>query len=415
MMAIVIISVYLLITSIGWFLHKSVFSPLFSFGAVWTLTFFMSAINSYDYYDIRTETYLIFMVGAFGFTLGAGISSQLELINTNITYKNISINKFLLNTTLLILLVGWFEYYRQISQLTSGEISFSFFQQTRYALVQASLSGEKLIGGIANFEVLSVIVFTICAAEFKNIEHGKIYLAASALIGMAYVTIGGAKGGALALLMTSFIIIYFNANSKKILRNGVSLFFFMVAFFSIGLYLVNFTYTEFSSQTELVSSILKAIRNYWVGGIFAFDEVALNPANFVSSQDPTRFFLETANSLGANIAVPPIHADYVDISPTESTNTYTIFYSYYLFGGYLAVFIMMAIYAFVMTILFRLSKNGDKRMLILYSGLLTGLIFSIVSERFFLALNATIKTLLFVWLIYYVSRIFPSRNRSALS
>jgi oligosaccharide repeat unit polymerase len=164
---------------------------------------------------------------------------------------------------------------------------------------------------------------------------------------------------------------------------------------------VNFTYNEFSGTGEMVAMLFTSVRNYWVGGLVAFDQVVSSPDLFEHFQSVTRFFMETANSLGGSFHVPSVHAGYVPISDSEDTNVFTIYYSYFLDGGIPAVFLLSGLYSYCLSLMYLRAKAGDKRYLLLYSLLLAGVVFSIVSERFFLGLNGTLKAVAFWWGCYY--------------
>jgi oligosaccharide repeat unit polymerase len=389
-------------------LRKDMLNPLFLFSFLWSVTLVLLVMTSSAYYPISIATEFVFVVGTAGFMVGYLFSEYLFLGKSAVlsssapTRPPTILSRRAMWLTLIVLIIGWFEYYRQVSALTSGTGLFVAFQEARYALVQASLSGEKLIGAIGNLEVVALYFSVLCVVERDNGKYGRLLAYSALLLASFYVVLGGAKGGLVTITLMVFFLYSFNMPWQVIARRGGIAFIAVLLFFCLGLIFVNFTYDVFSGAGDVANSLFTAVRNYWVGGLIAFDQVVEKPAEFEHFQSISRFFLETANSLGASYYVPSVHADYVPISDTENTNVFTIYYSYYLDGGFLAVFFLSAIYSFVLSFVYLKAKFGDKKYLLMYALLLSGIIFSIVSERFFLGLNGTIKALLFWWGFYYM-------------
>lgn len=401
----IFVNVFACVMAFG--LRKDMLNPLFLFAFVWGSTLGLLYLTSGIYYPISAKTELVFVLGTIGFVVGYLLAEYLFLsrrLPTTGVHNNSGepiVSRRALWIIFCVLVIGWFEYYREISALTSGTGLFVAFQEARYALVQGSLSGEKLIGPIANFEVIALYFAFLCIVERKNDKYGNLLAYAALLLASFYAVLGGAKGGLVTITLMTFFIYSFDMPWRTIAKRGAFAFFIVLAFFCLGLFFINFTYDVFSGTGELVTSLFGAVRNYWVGGLFAFDQVVARPEEFVHFQSISRFFLETANSLGADFQIPPVHADYVKISTTEDTNVFSIYYSYYLDGGFLGVLVLSCFYSFILSYIYLRAKCGDKRHLLMYSLLLSGIIFSIVSERFFLGLNGNIKAFIFWWGIYY--------------
>ena len=405
----ILINIYICIFS--FYLRRDLLSPLFCYSFIWAVTLFLILLLPSDFYEMDFISDLAFSLGSIGFLFGYILSEILNYYfpKREIKKNNLLIRYKILLSIFLILLIGWFEYFREVYLLTSQTVIFNFFREARYALVQASFNGEKLIGPIGNFEVISIYFAMLLAIEKDNIRQGNLLFFLSLLLSISYVILGGSKMGLVRLTLALFFIYSFNKRNVVIFKRGILSFLLVLSVFSTGLIFVNFTYQDFKGF-ELISELFIAIRNYWLGGPIAFNQILLNPEYFENTHSTSRFFLETANSLGSKFYVPNIHAQYVDISKVETTNVYTIYYSYFLDAGFLGIFFFSLIYGFVLGFCYLKAKIGDRRYLLMYSFLLTGLFFTIVSEGLFLSLNGIIKAFIFWWGLYLFNLLISKKH-----
>lgn len=143
---------------------------------------------------------------------------------------------------------------------------------------------------------------------------------------------------------------------------------------------------------------------YALGGVVAFDRVVADPTSMPASWSISRFFLLTANKLGASFAIPSSIAPFTWISPTMYTNVYTGYFSYYRDYGFPGVVILSALIGFVVTLIYQAAVDGWPEMAVLYGLMFSGMVLSGFGEGFFLALNTIIKGTLMVTLVFSIQR-----------
>jgi oligosaccharide repeat unit polymerase len=151
-----------------------------------------------------------------------------------------------------------------------------------------------------------------------------------------------------------------------------------------------------------------------MGGPVAFDRIVNDPNSIPSTQSIDRFFLETANSLGAHFNVPSLHAKYADISPDNfesDFNVYTIYFSYYKDYGWPGTVVLTALVGFLLTVLYNSASNGRPALMVLCAVTSVGTLSSIYSENYFLALNELIKISIFFAVLYHGPLISFSRRK----
>jgi oligosaccharide repeat unit polymerase len=132
----------------------------------------------------------------------------------------------------------------------------------------------------------------------------------------------------------------------------------------------------------------------------AFDRIVQNPSGIRSSWSISRFFLLTANKLGASFEVPSLHAEYTMISPTMKTNVYTMYFSYFQDYGWAGIVVLPCALGYALTWIYRKARNGSHAALVLYGLMFSGILVSGFAEVFFLALNTLLKAVVVVWLVF---------------
>src|SRR5260370_16455677 len=120
-----------------------------------------------------------------------------------------------------------------------------------------------------------------------------------------------------------------------------------------------------------------------------------------STQSIDRFFVDTANSLGANVTPAPKHPDFTNVSLHEFTNVYTIYFSYFKDYGWIGTIILMFVMGAMLTLLYKRAMRGKPIATILFGHLgFSVIVLSIVAENGFSLLNTHIKFVIFLLFLY---------------
>jgi oligosaccharide repeat unit polymerase len=231
------------------------------------------------------------------------------------------------------------------------------------------------------------------------------------LVALVYGAMTGSKGNAVVLLLTLVFVSAIRAKRFPLIP-AIGLTFTALALFAFGTLLVNFAYTEFAGFDELVTALVGIIQGYWLGGVLAFGEVAVQPNAFVSTQPIHRFFLETARSLGADVDVPPKHAEFTAISADVETNIYTAYFSYFKDYGWLGTVAIMLALGAAMTALYRAAMKGRPIAGLVFARLAVALVFTLNADHFFMGLNGLTKFVVFLFAVYRILPALAGRPRA---
>jgi oligosaccharide repeat unit polymerase len=166
-----------------------------------------------------------------------------------------------------------------------------------------------------------------------------------------------------------------------------------------------------ASLSENIAPAVEIVEWYTLGGVVAFDRIVQNPSGIRSSWSISRFFLLTANKLGASFEVPSLHAEYTMISPSMKTNVYTMYFSYFQDYGWAGIVLLPYVLGYTLTWVYRNARGGSRAALVLYGLMFSGILLSGFNEEFFLALNTLLKGVVVVWLVFSLPG-WWRRNRS---
>ena len=133
-----------------------------------------------------------------------------------------------------------------------------------------------------------------------------------------------------------------------------------------------------------------------------------------STSSIDRFFLDTAQSLGANVTPPAKFADFTYVSLTEFTNVYTIYFSYFKDHGWIGTIILMFLLGAILTLLYKSALRGKPIATILFGHFgFCVIVLSLVAEEGFTLLNTHIKLIIFLTFLYRALPAFDAWRESA--
>ena len=370
--------------------------PPVIFTAVWLLALSVLAFSQELFYAVSMKTLVVYWVGAVAFSIGGifslAITKRSQYVKSGNFRYHRNLNRALNFCLIVVLLV--FPFY--IARATA-EISLldPLYFVTKRAF---DIEVDKPYNPLGNFVILSkfVAMAMYCESGIEARKHWKVWVAVA--IAIAYSVLDGAKMGAVMIILTLMFISFMQkgrVNWGVLFRVGLLL----ICFFLVGLVAVNFAYAGSIDVLTLIHTMI----GYWVGPLVAFDTVVVNPASVEAVHKLTRFFIETANSLGAGIPTTSIHAKFANISPTiEGINTYTLYFAYFREYSWPGVIFGMAFLGYILTFVYIRARSKSIVSTLIYGMTMTGLVLCTHGEQFWLSLNPYVKALIFFNIIYLV-------------
>lgn len=403
-MIYLIIFLFCVLVGQNYFLSRSFLYPPTLFCLVWLVSLVGILCSGNTLYPISAETLMVYFVGALSFSAGGMV---FQVTGNSLISKPFSMSEkgtyrvhFLLDLLLLVVLIGLPVYWRSLVEIVDVSDPSLFFVIARQITVE--IGGERQgVGVISNLVVLAMLL--ALAMHFENdgswSRKWRDYLAV--FIALIYGSLTGAKSNSVKLFLM-LMFISFMREKKIRLKLVFGYLATIVVFFSVGLIAVNFAYEVHDSLWDTMHATVIGIQNYWLGSLVAFNAIVADPLIMESTQCLNRFFLETANHLGADYYVPILHADFSAISSSQESNTYTIYFSYFKDYGWFGVITGMMFLGGLTTWLYKATRSRSPVSVGIYSMFGTGLLLSIHAEHFVLGLNGYLKAVLFFLLIYHV-------------
>ncbi|MDE3021996.1 MAG: oligosaccharide repeat unit polymerase [Pseudomonadota bacterium] len=403
-MLILTIFAMLCLLLVMYMISRDFLYPPVIFTGVWLISLVGVLLSGDLFYELYGTALLVYLIGAIAFSVGGVLGFWLMCgntkhaqIGTSNAYSRRAIYRFL-DVVLIVLVTGLPLYWREISSGVSNVNTELMLYTIRHNEVEASGSAGSFnlinnFGGLAQF--LALVMFYEIDGSFERSWRAII----SVVLAIVYGAMTGTKGGVVILLLTLYFISAIKGRRFRVLpllgTIGLALFGF-----AVGVVVINLTFESYASTGVMLSEIADQILTYWLGGIVAFQRIAENPNAIESTQPIYRFFLETAHSLGINVKVPSIHADYTMIGPSINGNVYTIYFTYFKDWGWFGTVIIMLVLGMGLTFLYKRAMQGKTIAVLFYAMMLVGLVISFNGEHFFLGLNGYIKAFIFFYVVY---------------
>lgn len=388
---------------INYLKDKTLLAPATLFTAVWIFNYIGLFALGWYLYPISFKTHSIYLIGALSLSAGSAFGN-LKLRNVPVKIYRVSnasrhITHIFLDFMLIILILALPAYISSILNMVNSTGWSDFLYASRN--VSVNQADRRPLDILANLNVLATLVAMAMFYEADASRTRKIKMYISVLIAILYSLLTGSKGIIVTLPLTLMFISFIK--SREI---NLKILFFILTISFTG-FIVLLLLVDYQAQYFDISGLTKAVEGiigYWVAGLVAFDSVITNPTMYEATQSITRFFYETANALGAQYYVPSLHAAYTNYTQDYNTNTYTIYFSYYLDFGIIGVISIMAGLGLFLQYVYNQSIRGKIIATYFYAMFACAIILSFHGEHFFLSLNEYTKSFIFLSSIY----IFPN-------
>lgn len=395
-------------------ISRNVLYPPFMFSATWLLSLLALVLSGDTFYPVAREALLVYMVGAMFFSIG-GVCHLL--------LKGNDIKKWLFSNTrlarvhkildigLLFTIIGLPFYIMRISEYADFT-EYTVLAMLRSASVESSASIQRSFSIINNLVVLSMFIAMAMHYENDGTAGRKWRSNVAIIVAIVYGVLTGSKGWVLIFPTLAFLSFIRKKRVDMLTLGGVVSL--ILVFFGAGLLMVNYVYIDAWDPAQMVRILGGTVHNYWLGGLVAFNRIVDAPQTIASVQSLNRFFLETANGLGASFDIPSFHAEFTNISSSgDDTNTYTIYFSYFKDYGWPGVVVGMSFLGAGLSCIYVYAMRHYPIAVFVFATATMGIILSFHGEHFILALNYYLKLIIFYTFVYYIfTRQYSWKTRS---
>lgn len=386
---------FAMLWAVNLFLDRNPLYPPAVLCGMWSVTMCALLVAGDTFFAILPTALFVFLIGAVSFSAG-GVAALLSCSEG----RRIEADKLALRTLdwfLAVLVIGLPFFFQHMKAIADEAGAVGFLFAVRAAAVLDAESSERSFSVLSNLVVLSGFVALAMHIENDGTKprRRRAWLAIS--VAMVYGAMTGSKGFATLVLLLLFITSLRSRLSIWSLAKAIGLF---TVLFAAGLTFINFAYIEDVSY-DVATPVVGLIQNYWLSSSVAFGHLSEHQTAVFSAHNPVRVVWETLNGLGARFEIPSIHAAYTDVGPGDNTNTYTIYFGYFLDFGWLGVVIAMAAFGYLSTLAYR--KSANQIAMAFAASFLLAAIFTVHSDKFALGFNGYAKMLAFFWFVYYAS------------
>jgi oligosaccharide repeat unit polymerase len=395
-------AILIALTAVTWYAVRSALFPPVLFNGIWALTVLCLYLAGPRFFPVSENACLIYLTGAAAFSVASlmTVTAFRYLPSSLPAIRRSAQSARTVLDVLLILLIAAFPYYLKVALQIAGTANIiQALPEIRLRTVEAP--NANLFGMAGNLNVLAIIVAEACVFESDGSWRRRLRSILAIVVALAYGVLTGSKLGALFLL-TAFFVSQVRARRLK-LTHALAVAALAMVFFGTGVILVNLTGRNFESTGEVASTVGKiVVGSYLLGPSVAFSRVAERPDSLVSSAGIDRVFLATASKLGFAVQLPSINnATYTQISGDgESTNVYTIYFSYFKDYGWGGMILLLSGLAMLLTLLWQRAMSGEPVAVLIYASMCTSILLSSYTEEFFTGLEGFLKAYAVFWFLY---------------
>ena len=388
---------------------KALYPPVI-FSGVWCLNLSILAFRNDLFYSISEKALVIFVLGAVALSLGSWSALASHRLCKDGPVQDVASKRFLnlFVVIILCLIPGYILWIKHLAE------NFD----TSNILLGAKLAwGANVDMGSMGPVFNNLIPFSITVGWIAFMEAGRkrAILACSCALLINLLT--GSRSGAIIFIIGLFTIDTLKRGAIR-WKAALALALAFVLCFSLAAYFLQKGIDQEASLSENVSSLTESVATYVSGGAVAFGQVVDHKNAAVHNQQFYQPFAPILNLFGANIepAIPNTDFNFVSVGPYALTNVFTIYFFYYDAGIAATMLLLFIVGAFT-GLVFAQAKTGSKAATILYAFLVSGLLLSIFSEYFFVAIGNIIRIYAVAWSVYrlpgFMSRVM-NRLPSAL-
>lgn len=402
-----------LLLALNWWIGRSIIYPGVAFAGIWTLEFVAQILAAGTLYAVPWDALAIFLIGGACFTAGAvigngGVRRRLPPTSPMRDHRS---DRWILWAMGVALLAAIPLFLAQVRAFSSAPLfSADYFLQVRSGSLNqaAELARVPLVN---NLVVLSSIVALIAFAVTDAGRRSRVLVWGLVVLALFYNLLTAAKTGAVTLVVGLFAI-------QMVLRRRVPVRMLLLAFAGVlALFAVVSVGRLGTAAAGLGwgASLRVAWRTfigYFSASPVAFGVYLHHPDLVPAVWSPWRFFERTANYFGNFFQIRDLNAQFVNVGPDASYNTYTAYFSYYAEYGIAGVVGFMTVIGTLSARIYRLAVSGRLTWLTVFAIVFYGLVVTIFNESLLLALNPILKLAAIALLFQFARRLrFPHRSK----
>lgn len=390
-MLLIIGFIFLLLTILGYYKGKDLFSPDVLVSGVWFMVILLYYLLPHNFYPIQNRFPLCIIMWVVGYYVSAQIVAYVTPCGKD---KHLIDRRIYVPETILACFATVYLAYSAIKAASGSELFFLYLRSLSTGLDESISTGGSTIWGYFRSAMLIVYLIELTRTEHFSKKRTVIFLLLNLLV--SFVTM--AKLQLFTIVVTSLVVLY---RKKRITIQQMYVVALLFLVLCVVIQVLRSTSDGFSISSFLVSYILS--------GSVAFDyfessDVAQSGSNVF------RFFEAVLYRLG--ISDNPSNQtilQYVQIggSSNSVTNVYTMLYPFYVDYGYTGVVVFAIVSGSISGYFYKKSKSSDAA-LVFYSVIASTIILGFMADLFFANFSTMLQYLIFTYMPFYI--VVSSKN-----
>lgn len=388
-------------------LSRSLLYPPALFALAWCGYVAAAAASEATYPPLSGAALLLFLGGTVAMSIGGLMVLLLGARRTppypqSLCRPPLVVHR-LIDAGVLVLLVTLPLRFARLRQLSGGSLdllSSDFWVRVRIGAIRESDLGTVSWLGLSDNVVL-LSLFVALAAVADDVSARALRMRTVVVIPLAlFYQLSTASRSSGMALVCGLIGIAWLTRGRWTLRSAALGTLGVLVVFSCAAVFMNKGGRLDAGLVENVRGVALVAVLYAVGPLVAFDFALADPSAVRPVWSIGYSLVRVANTLGAGIALPSIHAQYTRVAPGRWMNVYSLYFAYVPDFGVGGALILVFILGAVLTWVFRRARAGDPRMRLLYATTLSAILMSGFNEQFFMNLSFYAKAAIFSWLLY---------------
>lgn len=380
-MLIAVLVLALLLTGIGLWLSRDVFSPYVAVPGIWSIAILIYYLLPNTFYSVSNGFPFALSLWLCGFFIAAVLSERYTPAASKASQQRMP-NMKILKAYVIITCLSVPIVCGVILKMALTEDPENIF---RYMRIMNTGLDENIempnLGILIYFLSLAYVMMFFSLLYFKSKKMKFIVIFMNILVAMVTM----AKTMFLSIMFSSLYLCF----QQKIVKIR-HLFYGLAVFVGISFFVQSLR----AVGEELETTNFLAL--YLSSSIVAFDYYAVPGASHLFGMHTFRIFYAVGHALGLTEAPAETVLEFVSVP--DFTNTYTNMYPFYEDFGNIGVLLFSIVYGIFYGYLYKKSRTGGKFELIIYAIFLTFVLMEFIGEFIFTNMSVTIQYIFFALL-----------------
>ena len=333
---------------------KSWWFPPSLFCFYWTLILIACTLANFWHYSLTVQANLVFVVGCASFLCGGLLAVHFfpgGLVSNTPDGMRIQFVRRLVMVGSVVVILTAPLYLASLSNAAAQQGIDNSLSGYRYLLKSPDRGGvPRIYSSIGSIGM----ALAFCAAWLHAAHRRALGTLLLAVTGSLLMSVLSSSRTNVFTLLIGVVGIL--AVGGRVRTRSLGVFIFVTAGITSGMGLMMDKVPGFEFGVHGLRPLAESLAIYFVGGPLGFANVMDLASSVGEPGLSLRFFLQPLQSVGLSIELPPLILGYFS---SELGNVYTMYFAYWLDGGWLGVILVSMLAGLFCTLIALLARRGS--------------------------------------------------------